>query len=172
LRFQQCDDFQRQRPLKHLTETAQALPPSDALRQEAWRWLQEQRIVRRGRTTLRDLLTAAREGALQHAFTLLARGLTAEQREKLDALLVVPSDDDVETQAGVVTEFWSRSGLEQYKALARKESPEALLSLLDRLTAILERGLATHSLVLPETAGGHSLSLYQRCGARQGRGTP
>jgi len=143
LRFQQCDDFQRQRLLKHLTETAQALPRSDALRQEAWRWLQEQRIVRPGRTTLRDLLTAAREGALQHAFALLARGLTAEQREQLDALLVVPSGGDVETQVGVVTEFWSRSGLEQYKALARKESPEALLSLLDRLTAILERGLAT-----------------------------
>ena len=81
LRFQQCDDFQRQRLLKHLTETAQALPRSDALRQEAWRWLQEQRIVRPGRTTLRDLLTAAREGALQHAFALLAGGLTAEQQE-------------------------------------------------------------------------------------------
>jgi hypothetical protein len=36
LRFQQCDDFQRRRLLKHLTETAQALPRSDALRQEAW----------------------------------------------------------------------------------------------------------------------------------------
>ena len=58
--------------------------------------------MRPGRTTLRDLLTAAREGALQHAFALLARGLTAEQREQLDALLVVPSGGDVETQAGVV----------------------------------------------------------------------
>jgi hypothetical protein len=114
LRFQQCDDFQRQRLLKHLTETAQALPRSDALRQEAWRWLQEQRIVRPRRTSLCDLLTAAPERALQHAFALLACGLTAEQREQLDALLVVPSGGDVETQAGVVTEFWSRSGLEQY----------------------------------------------------------
>jgi hypothetical protein len=35
LRFQQCDNFQRQRLLKHLTQTAQALPRSDALRQEA-----------------------------------------------------------------------------------------------------------------------------------------
>jgi hypothetical protein len=93
LRFQQCDDFQRRRLLKHLTETAQALPRSDALRQEAWRWLQEQRIVRPGRTTLRDLLTAAREGALQQAFVLLARGLTAEQREQLDALLVARMAD-------------------------------------------------------------------------------
>ena len=32
LRFQQCDNFQRQRLLKHLTKTAQALPRSDALR--------------------------------------------------------------------------------------------------------------------------------------------
>jgi hypothetical protein len=31
--------------------------------------------------------------------------------------------------AGVVTEFWSPSGLEQYKALARKESPEGPLDL-------------------------------------------
>jgi Domain of unknown function (DUF4158) len=61
LRFQQCDSFQRQRLLKHLTKTAQALARSDALRQEAWRWLQEQRIVRPGPRTLRDLLTAARE---------------------------------------------------------------------------------------------------------------
>jgi hypothetical protein len=113
------------------------------LRQEALRWLQEQRIVRPGRTTLRDLLTAAREGALQHAFALLARGLTAEQREQLDALLVVPSGGDTPKEAGVVTESSSRSGLEQCKALARKESPEALLALLDRLSAILEWGLAT-----------------------------
>ena len=49
----------------------------------------------------------------------------------------------VEREAGVATEFWSRSDLEQYKALACQESPEALLSLLDRLTTILERGLAT-----------------------------
>jgi hypothetical protein len=83
------------------------------------------------------------EGTQQQGFVLLARRLTAEQREQLDALLVVPSGGDAETEAGVVTEVWSRSGLEQYKTLARKESPEALLSLLDRLTAILEPGLAT-----------------------------
>jgi len=92
--------------LKHLTKTAQALPRSDALRQEAWRWLQEQRIVRPGRTTLRDLLTAAREGALQQAFALLAGGLTAEQREQLDALLLVPSGGDAEREVGGVAEFW------------------------------------------------------------------
>jgi hypothetical protein len=36
--------------------------------------------VRPGHTTLRDLLTAAREGALQHAFALLVCGLTSSQR--------------------------------------------------------------------------------------------
>lgn len=113
--------------MKHLTETAQALPRSDALRQEAWRRLQEQRIVRPGRTTLRDLLAAAREGALQQAFVLLVCGLTAEQQEQLDALLEVPSGGDAPNEAGVVTESWSRSGLEQYKALARKESPEGAI---------------------------------------------
>jgi hypothetical protein len=51
----------------------------------------------------------------------LAGGLTAEQREHLDALLLVPSGGDAERDAGVVTEFWSRSDLEQYKTLARKE---------------------------------------------------
>ena len=75
LGFQRCDGVQRQRLLKHLTETAQALPRSEALRQEAWRWLQAQRIVRPGQTTLRDLLKTAREGALQQAFAVLARGL-------------------------------------------------------------------------------------------------
>src|SRR5260221_13456674 len=100
-------------------------------------------MVPPGSTTLRDLLYEAREGALQQAIALLAGGLTAEQREQLDALLLVPSGGDAEREAGVVTEFWSRSDLEQYKTLARKESPEALLSLLDRLTTILERGLAT-----------------------------
>src|SRR5207237_5063467 len=45
---------------------------------------------------------------------------TAEQREQLDALLLVPSGGDAEREVSVVTEFWSRSDLEQYKTLARK----------------------------------------------------
>jgi hypothetical protein len=44
--------------------------------------------------------------------------LTAEQREQLDALSVVPSGGDVETQVGVVTEFWSR---EQYLVQLRAQ---------------------------------------------------
>jgi len=61
--------------------------------------------------------------SLEHAFALLARRLTAEQREQLDALLVIPSGGDTPKEAGVVTESSPRSGLEQCKALARKESP-------------------------------------------------
>src|SRR5207244_12399617 len=74
-----------------LVEMAQGLPRSTPLRQEAWRWLQTQKIVRPGRTTLRDIITAAREAALQQVYSLLFDQLAPGQREQIDALLVVPA---------------------------------------------------------------------------------
>jgi hypothetical protein len=53
-------------------------------------WLQQQRIVRPGRTTLRDLMVSAREGALQHVYTLLSNDLSPEQQQEIDSLLSVP----------------------------------------------------------------------------------
>jgi hypothetical protein len=91
LGFSRCDGTQRQRLLDHLVEMAQGLPRSTALRQEAWRWLQTQKIVRPGRTTLRDIITAVREAALQQVYSLLSDQLAPDQREQIDALLVVPA---------------------------------------------------------------------------------
>src|SRR5919199_1961884 len=67
LGFVRCDRVQRQRLLAHLTNVAPRAPRTDALRKEAEAWLLGQRIVRPGRTTLRDLVAAAREAGLQHS---------------------------------------------------------------------------------------------------------
>jgi hypothetical protein len=60
LEFVRCDASQRDRLLHHLTEISQ-LTRATALRQAAQEWLKQERIVRPGRTTLRDLLVTARE---------------------------------------------------------------------------------------------------------------
>ena len=67
--FVRCDAVQRDRLLNHLTVVAQAMPRSEGLRKTAHLWLMREKIVRAGRTTLRDLIASAREGALQSAYT-------------------------------------------------------------------------------------------------------
>ncbi len=160
LGFSRCDDTQRQRLLDHLVEMAQGLPRSTALRQEACRWLQTQKIVRPGRTTLRDIITAAREAALQQVYSLLFDRLAPGQREQIDALLVVPAAP--ETAACTEIDSPSRSRLEQYKTLPREESPEAVLAVLERLVAIGDLGLA----ILPVLAEVHPATrrLLANCG--------
>jgi Domain of unknown function (DUF4158) len=155
-----CDDTQRQRLLDHLVEMAQGLPRSTALRQEACRWLQTQKIVRPGRTTLRDIITAAREAALQQVYSLLFDRLAPGQREQIDALLVVPAAPEM--AACTEIDSPSRSRLEQYKTLPRKESPEAVLAVLARLVAIGDLGLA----ILPVLAEVHPATrrLLANCG--------
>jgi hypothetical protein len=68
----------------------------------------------------------------------LSKALAPGQAEEVEALLVAmtPSEGD---QAE--TRLRSRSRLEQFKAMPRKESPEALLALLDQLTEIRSLGL-------------------------------
>lgn len=134
LKFIRCDADQRARLLDHLTTVAQALPRAGALRQAACRWLQEQRIVRPGRTTLRDVISSAREAALQSVYGTLSSVLVQEQVGEIDALLVVLSSSSEVEQTGA--EPRPRSPLEQFKTMPRKESPEALLVLLERLTEI------------------------------------
>jgi Domain of unknown function (DUF4158) len=80
LKFVRCDAGQRARLLDHLTGVAQTLPCAGALRQEACRWLQQERIVRPGRTTLRDVISSAREGALQWVYGTLSNVLVQETR--------------------------------------------------------------------------------------------
>jgi TnpA family transposase len=131
LNFTRCDAVQRQRLLDHLTTVAQGLPRSTALRQTACRWLQEQKIVRPGRTTLRDIISKARETALQRVYTTLSNNLVPGQAEEIDCLLLGATPPPKATQTG--TGPWFRSRLEQFKTMPQKESPAALLALLERL---------------------------------------
>ena len=127
--------------LDHLITVAQALPRATALRHAAYRWLQEQRVVRPGRTTLRDVMNTARETALQSVYTTLSGGLAEGQEEQIEALLIVTSAPLESESTG--TGPWSRSRLEQFKTMPRKESPEALTALLERLTDIASLGLVS-----------------------------
>lgn len=132
LGFVRYDAPQRDRLLQHLTEMAQRLTRTAALREVAHDWLKQERIVRPGRTTIRDLLARAREVGLQNIFMILSRDLSLQQREEIDSLLVAASPG---------AENAARSRLEEFKAVARKESPEALLALLDQLSEIRSLGL-------------------------------
>ncbi len=144
LQFVRCDAMQRDRLFDHLVAMAQGRPRATALRHVAEDWLQRERIVRPGRTTLRDAITAAREAALQRVYTLLSEALTDEHTAELDTWLVsVAADPDSPPPQKTAPRF--RSRLEWFKTVPRKESPSALLTLLDRLT---ELG-ASHLSALP-----------------------
>ncbi len=146
LGFARCDEPQRQRLLDHLIVVAEALPRATALRHEARRWLQEEKVVRPGRTTLRDLIRSARETALQQVYGNLTNALTVSQKEQIDSLLVVSaSDREEEPPSG--TGPWSRSSLEQIKSPPRKESSQALLALIERMVGLRSFGLATTPLL-------------------------
>jgi hypothetical protein len=69
---------------------------------------------------------------LQTVYTVLTRDLSVVQREEIDSLLVAASPD---------AESAARSRLEQFKAVARKESPESFLALLDQLNDVRSLGL-------------------------------
>jgi hypothetical protein len=127
--------------LHHRTLLAPALPRSTALRHAACRWLQQEKIVQPGRTTLRDLITAAREAALQTAYAMLTRDLSSGQAEKIASLLVavVPRSDG----PGADNAPGFRSRFEPCKTAAHRESPESLLTLLDQLRDMRLIGLTT-----------------------------
>jgi len=65
---------------------------------------------------------------LQHAVECLG----SRSSEELDRLLMFAPEDQ---------NRWSRSRLEQFKTVSRKESPEALSALIERLTEIRSSGL-------------------------------
>ena len=140
LGFVRCDGRQRQRLLTHLIAVAGSAPRTDAVRKAAHRWLLEQRVVRPGRTTLRDLIATAREAGLQQTYAVLTRDLSEAQRCQLDGLLLrgeptdplATSPDDGDDGPGTAI----RSPLDRLRLAPRRESPEVLLGLLDRLEAI------------------------------------
>src|SRR3954451_12244479 len=88
LGFVRCEAPQRERLLNHLIVTAQGFTRATALRRAAHRWLKQERIVRPGRTTLRDLMVAAREAALQNVYAMLSKDLSPRQLEEIDSLLI------------------------------------------------------------------------------------
>lgn len=86
---------------------------------------------------MRDIIAAAREAALQQVYLTLSQSLTTAQAEEITALLVTPASE-VGRNDG---DPRPRSRLEQLKTMPRKESPEALLTPLERLTEIRSLGL-------------------------------
>jgi hypothetical protein len=74
LGFSRCGVPERQRLLDHMTITARSVPRAATLYPLACRWLLEQRVVRPGVSTIRDLLTRAREQALAAMFEALTSG--------------------------------------------------------------------------------------------------
>lgn len=139
LGFVRCDAPQRERLLNHLTAIAQGLTRATALRQAAHRWLKQEQIVRPGRTTLRDCIVSAREAALQNVYAILAKDMASGQAKAIDSLLVVAASVPDSTQ--LEAESTPRSRLEQFKTVARKESPKSLLDLLDQLSDVGSLGL-------------------------------
>jgi len=148
LGFVRCDGPQRHRLLIHLTAVAGSAPRTEALRKAAHQWLLEHRIVRPGRTTLRDVVATAREAGLQQTYAALTRDLTAAQQSRLDGLLTMAEAAergetwDAAAPAGVPGETGderdaaARSRLERFKVAPHHESPAVLLGLLERLGAI------------------------------------
>ena len=140
LGFVRCDAPQRERLLNYLTASAQGLTRTTALREAAHRWLKQEKIVRPGRTTLRDLMVSAREDALQNVYTILAQDLSPKQMAEIEALLVVAAPAAT-PESEPKEESMPHSRLESFKAVARKESPESLLGLLDQLGDVRSLGL-------------------------------
>ena len=94
LGFSRCGTAERQRLLDHMTATARSVPRAATLYPLACRWLLEQRVVRPGASTVRDLLAHAREQALAATFEALTSDLTPDAREQLDQLLSLPISAD------------------------------------------------------------------------------
>lgn len=136
LGFIKCEEAHRQQLFTHLQSQAVTMPRPATLQVEACRWLVEQRIVRPGRTTLREIVGAAKESALQQVYGQLNGALSISQQKRLDDLLLpVPTESPAES-AG-------RSRAEQFKLLARRESPAAFAALAARLADVQSVGLAT-----------------------------
>ena len=135
LGFVRCGATERRRLLDHMMATAQAVPRAATLYPLACRWLLEQRIVRPGPSTIREILARARERALAATFEALTAGLTSEGCRQLDHLLLPPKAED-----GSATS--ARSRLDGFRLPAPGVSATALLALTARLEALRGLGFA------------------------------
>lgn len=135
LGFSRCGVAERQRLLDHMTITARSVARAATLYPLACRWLLEQRVVRPGASTIRDLLTRAREQALAATFEALTSSLTPEACERLDQFLSLPvSADGSPTSA--------RSRLDGFRLPAPGVSAAALVALTARLDELRGLGFA------------------------------
>ena len=132
LGFTRCGPAERRRLLDHMVATARAVPRAATLYPLACRWLLEQRIVRPGPSTVRDILARAREEALAATFEALTADLTMGERERLDRLLLPPEAEDGSPAS-------ARSRLDAFRTPAPGISAAALVALAARLNEL--RGL-------------------------------
>ena len=135
LGFTRCGPAERRRLLDHMMATARAVPRAATLYPLACRWLLEQRIVRPGPSTVRDMLARAREEALAATFEILASDLTVEERERLDRFLLPPEAQDGSPVS-------ARSRLDAFRAPVPGISAAALVALTGRLNELRGLGLA------------------------------
>lgn len=135
LGFVRCGPAERRRLLDHVTATARAVPRAATLHPLACRWLLEQRIVRPGPSTFRDILSNARERALAATFEALTADLTPADRERLDRLLLPPEAEDGSPAS-------ARSRLDGFRAPAPGASAAALVALAARLDELRGLGFA------------------------------
>ena len=130
LGFKKCDELQRLRLLNHLTEQAMQLAKSTALTDLACRWLYAEKVVRPAGRTIKEICGTAAESALERVFATLSGELTIEQQELIDELLALLSENGT-------------SRLDSYKALPKRESPDAVLEIVERIASLRSLGLAS-----------------------------
>lgn len=135
LGFTRCGAAERGHLLDHMVATAQTVPRAATLYPLACRWLLEQRVVRPGPSTIRDLLARARDQALAATFKTLAAGLSPEACEQLDQLLLPPAPADGQAAS-------TRSRLDTFRLPAAGASAAALVALTARLDELSSLGLA------------------------------
>jgi TnpA family transposase/DNA-binding MarR family transcriptional regulator len=147
LGFVRCELPHRQQLLDYITDLAQREPRIHVLRQNALDWLYQRRIVRPGITTLRDILTPAREAGMRSVYTRLAGALSDQQQNRIDVLLAVPTKATTSSDSDDAASSAPRSPLEDFKGLPGRESPDALSNLVERMLAIQSLDLANHPVL-------------------------
>ena len=135
LGFTRCGAAERGRLFDHMVATAQTVPRAATLYPLSCRWLLEQRIVRPGPSTIRDILARARDRALVATFETLVAGLTPDACEQLDQLLLSPAPAEGQAVS-------TRSRLDAFRLPAAGASAATLVALTVRLDELSSLGFA------------------------------
>lgn len=135
LGFTRCGAAELGRLFDHMVATAQTVPRAATLYPLSCRWLLEQRIVRPGPSTIRDILARARDRALVATFETLVAGLTPDACEQLDQLLLPPAPAEGQAVS-------ARSRLDAFRLPAAGASAATLVALTVRLDELSSLGFA------------------------------